>query len=160
MMRWLSLGLLFSAACDLGEVNAPTTTGFAPNGATSVFSGGDFYPLAPYQGIEGQGYMVRLPDETTQLNIFVAGLDPDLMYTAHLHVAPCGAGGGGHYKIDPSVAGTVEANELWLRGMTTPIGTLYSQDAFAHVTRPDAKSIVVHDPNGGAKMACADLDEL
>ena len=85
---------------------------------------------------------------STELYLAIDGLKADLGYTAHVHVAPCAANGV-----------TVEANELWLRGRSSLGGTMFSQATFAHRTRDDAKSIVVHDPINGAKMACADLEE-
>jgi len=151
-MRWFTIAVLFTTACDAGEVDGPTTTGFV----RETVAGGQFKPLAGYQGIGGQGYMTRLPGQT-ELYMAVSGLKGDTMYTAHLHVAPCAAGAGGHYKIDASNPVTVEANELWLKGKSTRAGTVFAIADFPHVTRNDAKSIVVHDPANGAKMACADL---
>jgi hypothetical protein len=157
-MRWLTLGLLFSAACDAGQVDGTQSTGFTFDDLPTL-TGGQFAALAPYQDIDGQAFMARQLDGSTELYIAVSGLKADLGYTAHLHVAACAANGGGHYKIDPNNPATVEANELWLRGRSSLAGTLFSQAAFAHRTRDDAKSIVVHDPINGAKMACADLAE-
>jgi hypothetical protein len=93
------------------------------------------------------------------LSFAATGLTPSTLYTAHLHAAPCRFQGGGHYKIDPLVADVAEANELWVRGTSSAAGALLAEGSFAHVTRGEALSIVVHDPMGGAKVACADLVE-
>ena len=157
-MRWLTLGLLFAAACDAGLVDPNPTTGFTQD-ELPTFASGAFGPLAGYQGIGGAGGMARQFDGTTDLYLNVGGVTPDTIFTAHLHVAPCAANAGGHYKIDPAITQTIESNELWLRGRSTPVGTLFALQSFAHRTRADAASIVVHDPVTGAKMACADLEE-
>jgi hypothetical protein len=156
-MRWFILGCVFAAACDAGMVDGPQTTGFTIDELPTL-SGGPFTALAPYQDIDGQAFMTR-EGGSTEVYLAVDGLKADLGYTAHVHVAPCAASGGGHYKIDPNVAMTAESNELWIRGRSSLAGTMFSQAQFAHRTRADAKSIVVHDPINGAKMACADLEE-
>ena len=123
-------------------------------------AGGGFRPIAPYIGIVGRALMVRRIDGKTDLSVELTGLIASTMYTAHLHAAPCQyGGGGGHYKIDPSIVDAVETNELWLRGTTSTTGALLSDGSWSHVTRGEALSIVVHDPASGAKMACADLIE-
>jgi hypothetical protein len=149
---------VFAAACTAGEVNTTGNTGFTFQDEPT-FSSGEFGPLAGYQDIGGEGYMARQFDGSTELNIAVYGVQPDVAYTAHLHVAACAANAGGHYKIDPSITTTSEANELWLHGHSSGAGTLFASASFPHRTRDDAKSLVVHDPATGAKMACADLIE-
>lgn len=125
----------------------------------SIATGG-FRAIAPYTNIGGRALMVRTLDGNTNLSISITGVSPTVMYTAHLHAAPCQFAGGGHYKIDPAVTTTVETNELWLKGTSTDGGVVTSLASFTHKARGDALSVVIHDPNSatpGAKMACADL---
>lgn len=121
---------------------------------------GSFSPLAGYSGIGGRAQMVRWLDDTTSIDAQIYGLTPGLAYTAHLHASSCAYQGGGHYKMDPAVIDTIEANELWLAGTTSAEGLWMSEVSYEHVTRGEALSIVIHDPAGGTpppKMACADL---
>jgi hypothetical protein len=157
-MRSLTVVILFAAACDVGSApdGANSNTAFVDDN-TPTLSGGSFGPLGTYTDIGGEAFMARGPGGTT-LYIAVSGLMPDMSYMAHLHVASCANNGGGHYKIDPSITSAVEANELWLHGQSTPVGTMFVSQDYTHVTRSDAKSIVVHDHANGAKMACADLE--
>jgi hypothetical protein len=77
-----------------------------------------------------------------------------------VHAAPCSQnGGGGHYKIDPTVTTTDAANELWLPVTADASGNAVTEVDFGHLARGDALSVVVHDPSqtGTPKMACADL---
>jgi len=161
MTRRLSCVFLLAAACSAGEVDTTETSGYLPGDGLPPFAAGTFAPLGTYQNITGDAFMVRHFGNATELYIAVDGLIAGTAYTAHLHVAPCAAGAGGHYKIDPSVTTTVEANELWLRGTAlgdpTTGGALLAGSQYTHRVRAEANSIVVHDPANGAKMACADL---
>jgi hypothetical protein len=119
---------------------------------------GVFKPIAPYVNIAGQALLVRKLDGKTDLSMALTGVGQNVLYTAHLHAAPCQYGaGGGHYKIDPAVADVIETNELWIKGKSSPTGVLAADASFDHMARGEALSVVIHDPMGGAKMACADL---
>jgi len=118
---------------------------------------GTFKPIAPYMGVDGRALMVRQLDGATEVSVAITGLSVSTMYTAHVHSAPCLYQGGGHYKIDPLVADTLETNEIWLKGQTSASGVLSTSILVSHLTRGEALSVVVHDPTAGAKMACADL---
>jgi hypothetical protein len=120
-------------------------------------AGGAFKPIAPYTNIAGKALLVRRLDGKTDVSIAVTGVGNNVAYTAHVHAATCQFAGGGHYKIDPVVADVVEANELWIKGDSNPVGVLATDASFTHVARGEALSVVIHDPTGGAKMACADL---
>ncbi len=122
-------------------------------------AGGKFKAIAPYSGLGGSALMVRHLDGETDLSLAIVGVTASTMFTAHLHAAPCEYNGGGHYKIDPLIADALESNELWLTGQSSDTGSLIAEASFPHLTRGEALSIVVHDPMGGAKMACADLRE-
>lgn len=153
------------SACTGGNLGSPpedAEAGTDPQPTNVVLhsvAGGAFKAMAPYTGIAGRALMVRRLDGKSELSIELTGTMPSVMYTAHLHAAPCQYAGGGHYKIDPAVADVIETNELWLRGTSSPTGVLMSEGSWSHATRGEALSIVLHDPAGGAKMACADLLE-
>lgn len=120
-------------------------------------AGGNFYGFAEDSEIRGQGLMVRMAD-ATRAELHVEGLAPMTAYTAHVHVLPCEVNqGGDHYKIDPSVAGTVEENEIWFMFTTNADGAA-DDEAFVsmHTARMDAQSIVIHAPDG-SKLACSNL---
>jgi hypothetical protein len=161
----LALAFLISSGCMVGEPTPPPDHDghiHEPQPTTPVaasIAGGELLPIAPYTGITGRALMVRGLDGKTDLSIAITGLTAATAYTAHLHAAPCQYKGGGHYKIDPLVADTQEANELWIKGTSSDKGALATAATFAHLTRGEALSIVVHDPMGGGKMACADLVE-
>jgi hypothetical protein len=81
----------------------------------------------------------------------------------HVHAAACADnGGGGHWKIDESIAATLESNELWVGG------TLGAGGAFAAEGVPrlgllteTAVSFVVHESLGDGsapKAVCCDLE--
>ncbi len=148
------------AGLDTAGNQTPPCDG-GPHGgeATQLDSilGGDFVDLVGYQGIAGRAQLARRVDGTTRVDAQITGLPAGLAMTAHVHAATCAFQGGGHYKIDPAVLDPREDNELWLHLLTTADGIATTSVEFAHFARGDALSIVLHDPNGGAKMACADL---
>ncbi len=109
-----------------------------------------------------QGRAILLPGEMggVQIRMLLRGLDPQGEYSSHLHEFPCGvAKGGGHYKIDPTIADTIEENELWpaIDNQNGRSRTLTEWDV---ELRRDAQSIVVHrraEDGSNPKVACADL---
>lgn len=107
--------------------------------------------------ITGTALMVRSATDT-QVWTQVIGLNGDTSYGSHVHDLPCALGGGGHYKIDPNVAGTVRENEIWPAVETDANGIGFGYDQVDHVARVEAQSIVVHDTDG-ARIACADLTD-
>ena len=136
---------------DPGDDPPPTTP------TVQSIMTGTFSPLPGKTGISGRAQMVRWLDGDTSLDAQIRGLTPGLTYMAHLHAASCAFQGGGHYKIDPAVIDTVETNELWLEMTADADGVGWSEVSYAHVTRGEALSIVIHDPADASKMACADL---
>lgn len=168
----LFAALLFGAGCtvgvgtvedDPGDGDDPGDPGDDPPPTDPVVQSiltGSFVSLPGYTGIGGRAQMVRWLDGNTSLDAQIVGLTPGVAYTAHLHASSCAYQGGGHYKMDPAVLDTVEANELWLKGTATTDGIFVSEVVYPHVTRGEALSIVIHDPGGATpapKMACADL---
>jgi hypothetical protein len=156
---WLFAALSLGPACVVGatqESPSPDT----PEPTTPVLesiAGGSFQGVAPYAGFYGRAVMARRLDGKTMVSIAVTGVAPNVTHVAHVHVAPCAAGAGGHYKLDPTLTTPSEDNELWLEGPASEKGTFVADAMFDHKTRGDALSVVVHDSTTGAKMACADL---
>jgi hypothetical protein len=131
----------------------------------SYVAGGNFAPLPAYMSkttISGHAQIVRDAAGKTTVQLHVEGLDPMVMYPAHVHNLPCSVNSAGdHYKIDPTVDMTDPNNELHLPFTTdmTGMGRASVVNAM-HFARPDAQSVVIHDPSSmpaNAKMLCADL---
>jgi superoxide dismutase, Cu-Zn family len=109
--------------------------------------------------ITGEAVMVRSDtDGGRTLVVSVArGLEPGTTYGSHVHNAPCSTGGGGHYQH--VVGGAVDAvNEIWPVLRAQPSGVAQGMAVHGHRARPEAQSIVIHDPSDGARIACLDLD--
>ena len=130
----------------------------------SYIAGGNFAPLSAYASrtaLKGHAQMIRDAAGKTTVQVHVEGLDPSVMYAAHVHAMPCAVDtGGGHYKIDPTMDMTDPNNEIHLPFMTDAMGIGRTSMTANHFARPDAQSVVVHDPSSmpaNAKMACADL---
>jgi hypothetical protein len=163
----LSLGLSpLAVGCSAGELDGGDSLGTSPgrgggHAADAVLDSilvGSFAPLIGYTGVSGRAQMIRSLDGTTSFDMQVAGLPASSQIMAHVHAAPCEYQGGGHYKIDPTVVETSEANELWFMLVSSAEGLATASRTFEHRTRGDALSIVVHDPATSSKMACADLE--
>jgi len=142
-----------------GGYTPPTPTLPTPVG---YVAGGQISGLGSVTGISGHGQIIRRADGTTTVQLHVEGLSPDTSYPAHVHAYPCAVeSAGGHYKIDPSITTTDQANELWVPFTTDSSGVGRSNVDFTHAARPDAQSIVIHehptDAGPPAKMACVDL---
>jgi hypothetical protein len=102
----------------------------------------------------------------TMVRANVSGLDPHKVYGSHLHNGTCASGGGGHYQ-DVEGGAVVPPNELWLS--TNGAGLVPNPGGVAHgggsatwmarVSGPStaARSVVVHEPVSGKRIACADL---
>src|SRR5689334_8668344 len=135
--RWLLAAHLLVVPGCIGIGDAPDDPG---NGSGSGSDGplpmqpttptvdsvasGTFKPIAPYTNIAGQALLVRQLDGNTMVSVAVTGVGQNVLYTAHVHAAPCQFAGGGHYKIDPAVADVLETNELWVKGKSSPTGAL------------------------------------
>lgn len=124
---------------------------------------GDFASFAsgPSLGydVAGHAQMVRTADGRTFVTVHLSGLHAGVAYGAHVHNLPCGVNnGGGHYQH--VVGGPADPiNEIW-PGFTTNAAGIGSGNATNDFTaRPEAQSVVVHDPDAGnARIACADLN--
>ena len=130
----------------------------------SYIAGGNFAPTAAYASrmtLTGHAQILRDAAGKTTVQIHAEGLDPNVMYPAHVHNLPCSVDtGGAHYKINPTVDMTDPMNELHLMFTTDATGLGRATMTANHFARPDAQSVMIHDPSSmpaNAKMACADL---
>ena len=136
--------------------------------ATSV---GRFESLSADYDIQGVAILSRTSNGTSG-RVVVTGLEPGVVYAAHLHNAACAASnpGGGHYQ-NAAGAGVTPPNELWFSSSSNPLagiranrgGVAIGRGSAEWVARPDARAVVIHaipsggTPAGGPKIACADL---
>jgi hypothetical protein len=98
---------------------------------------------------------IESDDNGSDVRVFVRGLKDAPTYPAHVHNLSCAEGGGTHYQIDPT-APAGEANEVW--PTVQNFGNFgIGEASVPQVLRPDARSVVVHDPDTKAKIACADV---
>ncbi|MEY2431081.1 MAG: large repetitive protein [Acidimicrobiaceae bacterium] len=163
----------------VGAIVAVTTASFwitampAGGGASHQNLHGTFRETAAGAGlgydIAGSAKLTVSTDATTA-KVNVSGLDPAKHYGSHLHNGTCATGGGGHYQ-DVEGGAAAPPNELWLSSDDTPPLTLDpNPGGVAHgsgsapwaarlssTTKTNARSIVVHEPGSGARIACADL---
>jgi hypothetical protein len=110
------------------------------------------------QIVSGTASMNRRPDRMTHFDLSVKGLLANTAYTAHVHSQPCAmTEGGPHYKRDLAIATVIEANEIWLRFTSDAAGLAAASIDVDHLTRADARSIVIHEPVSGGRLACVDL---
>ena len=144
----------------------------SPAEASSTFGRFTTLPAGQELGLEVDGVAVlwRTPRGTGG-TVVVRGLEPGLVYAAHLHNQPCGLGlGGTHYKDVASGPGA-PPNELWFSSSRDPlagvtanrVGIARGSGSVDFVARAEAQSIVIHHvvaatgTAGGPKIACADL---
>jgi hypothetical protein len=115
--------------------------------------------------LHGSAKMTIGPSGTV-VRVNVSGLDPHKVYGSHLHNGTCASGGGGHYQ-DVEGGATVPPNELWLSsggvglapnpgGVAHGAGSAVWQARVASAAT-NARSVVVHEPGSGTRIACADL---
>jgi hypothetical protein len=149
---------------DSGVVDPPDTgvPDVGPNYNEAFHAGGfDTLPggtALGYGDITGFGGFMRQKDGTTDVLLSVEGLNPGIMYAVHVHANRCdSAEGGPHYKIDPNIADTVEANEIWPNITTDANGGAIGYLRAQHYIRNDANAIVIHQPMTNERIACATL---
>lgn len=147
----------------LGVVMVVLAISVAAANAGAQVTRGEFqtYASGPALGydISGHAQMERLPSGKTLVSVHVTGLRPGVTYPVHVHNRACNDNnGGGHYQ--DNVGGPVDAvNEIWPGFTSNGAGVGNGNATNAFVARPEARAIVVHDPNaGGARIACADLE--
>jgi hypothetical protein len=131
-------------------------------------------PAGDDLGLDVNGIAVlRRTSDGTSGRVVLRGLDPGLVYAAHLHNQPCGFNAGGsHYKDDVTSSVVRPPNELWFSSSDDPFagvtanrgGVARGFGAAEWVARPEAQSVVIHQvvpvtgTSGGPKIACADLE--
>ncbi len=154
-------GGMLAAGGAAGAYTPPTPSLPTP---VSYIAGGNFATFPAYasrMGISGHAQMLRDAAGKTTVQLHVEGLDPSVAYAAHVHNLPCAVNtGGDHYKIDPTVTATDPMNELHVGFTTDATGMGRMTLTANHFARPDAESVVIHDPSSmppNAKMVCADL---
>jgi hypothetical protein len=156
MQGFQPIGL--APATQLGSSTGPGPT---PS-AVAKLTQGEFIGLAgaqavgaPVTFVKGRAQMIHTADARTLVSFYAWNLLPSTAYMAHVHAKTCAEGAGGHYQIDlasPSGA----ANEIWLNLTTSATGAGLAQTAALTSVRDDARSVVIHGPDG-TKLGCADL---
>lgn len=155
----------------MGVLAAVIVPGSPADAATTV---GRFetLPAGTGRGLEIDGVaLLHRGRRGTTGRVVLRGLEPGLVYAAHMHNQPCGLGAGGtHYKDDPAGVGA-PPNELWFSASDDPTagitarrgGVAWGSGSVDWVARPEAQSVVIHQvvpatgTSGGPKLACADL---
>ena len=149
---------------DPANGNKMACADLLPDDAAAVEATGTIAPFAQAeagdQTIAGSVTMMR--DGTgTHVSLDVTGLTAANTYGAHIHAEPCNVtDGGGHYKLDPTVVDTLEANELWPAITDYADGSATVTYNSPHKARFDAQSLVIHrvvDEVTKPKVACANL---
>ncbi|MGE0764498.1 MAG: hypothetical protein AB7N80_14575 [Bdellovibrionales bacterium] len=107
--------------------------------------------------ILGRAVMVRDSlTGRTETYVHVTGLPQSITNMSHVHDLPCNLGGGGHYKIDYSIAAALESNEIWPTIVSGADGAGSGRALAAHYARPEAQAVVIHNA-ANARMACGKL---
>lgn len=110
-----------------------------------------------YPAMTASAQMTRSLDGRTRATLTVSGVAPNVNYGVHVHEYACALeSGGGHYKIDPGIADTIESNELWLNFTSDGAGSSSVSLDARHLARPEGQSIVIHDEDK-ERLACIDL---
>ncbi len=151
----MDTGPVDMGAPDMGPVDMgpPPEDPGLNGGPVSNLSAGDMKGLT----MGGRAFMVR-EEGRTSVRVALTGLTDALQYNVHVHAQACNdEEGGPHYKIDPTIMDTVEANEIWPNVTGRPDGRGAGYANVDHYARAEATSIVVHDPMDNERIACADL---
>ncbi len=154
---------VLAVAAALAMSTAPAGAG-ARTSFHGVFRETSAGSLAGYD-IHGSVKMT-ISSSRTSVKVSVVGLDPGKEYGSHLHNGTCASGGGGHYQ-DVEGEATVPPNELWLSSGASGLTPNRGGVAHGNGSAPwaariasestNAKSVVVHEPGSGVRIACADL---
>ncbi len=106
--------------------------------------------------LEGRAMLSVTPSGESTAELYLSGLNMDTQYHSHVHNGTCASGGGGHYLQDMN-GEDVMSNGLWPGFMTDAGGVGQAKVTAKFIVRNDARSVVVHQPGTGARIACADL---
>lgn len=131
----------------------------APNANLTAMGTFGELPAGMGRGITGTAELRRYAGGTQVSVSLMGNLTADATYPTHVHATPCDVNSGGpHYKIDDGIMDTVEENEIWPNAIADTGGTMASGSASTpHIARFSAGSVVVHDPDNGDRLLCADL---
>lgn len=166
-----SFGRVRKSLIAVGALAAVLVPGSPAEAATTV---GRFstLPAGDTLGLEVDGVAVlRRTSGGTSGRVVLRGLEPGLVYAAHLHNQPCGLNAGGSHYKDVAAGAGAPPNELWFSSSGDPFagvsanrgGVARGFGAAEWVARPEAQSVVIHQvvpatgTSGGPKIACADL---
>ena len=127
-----------------------------------ITASGTLYPLpdGAAEDISGTAELRRYSGGTQASVNFTGTLQPDALYPVHVHAKACDDEvGGPHYKIDEAITEVIVENEIWPMAMANTEGTAAAgtYTVSTHVARFSAVSVVVHNPDDGNRIACADL---
>lgn len=165
MPRWMR-SVLLVVSVSLGLVLAPAV----PASAHGVqhraeVTSGSFVTLATGANlgytVRGHAILVRVGDRTlvgVHVRIQVPEGPSGVTYPTHVHNKACAAPdfGGSHYQHD--IGGAVDAdNEIWPTVQTNHRGLGLGFATHDHRARPEAMSIVIHQPLTNVRLACVDL---
>lgn len=123
-------------------------------------------PGGAEEGLEISGHAVMKRTDRdggwTTVVVRARGLRPNTTYPAHVHNQPCSfePAGGGHYQDVPGPPPDFvnPENEMWPAITTDDKGRGVGYAEHAHRARPEAQSIIVHEPtNTSIRVACLDL---
>lgn len=123
------------------------------SGSFSVTEAGE----ALYDGLWGGARLYITADGMSKVEVYLSGLGADTQYASHVHNEACANGGGAHYLQDMSAEDIAE-NGLWPAISTDASGAGSGSAMQDFVVRPDARSVVVHEPESGDRIVCADLN--
>jgi hypothetical protein len=112
---------------------------------------------ALYGSITGRAHLKISSDGESQVKLYVSGLKPSQSYGSHVHNGACESGGGGHY-LDDTAGKDEAANGLFPLFKTNSDGVGRGDAKNKFIVRPDARSVVIHEPGTGERIACADLN--
>ena len=125
---------------------------------------GTVEPAASYDSLAGTGELIVTSTQTTA-SIDVTGLEPDGLFSAHLHTGTCSSLGE-HYMDDPDGA-MMPPNELWILDDPSDPNGGFIADAGGNATvstsadwvaRADAQAVVIHGGANGLPIGCITLD--
>ncbi|HET7720515.1 MAG TPA: hypothetical protein VFK43_11145 [Acidimicrobiales bacterium] len=167
-----SAGRVRKSLIAVGALATVLVPGSPAEAATTV---GRFttLPAGDALGLEVDGVAVlRRTADGTSGRVVLRGLEPGLVYAAHLHNQPCGFNAGGSHYKDVTADIGAPPNELWFSSTGDPFagvtanrgGVARGFGAAEWVARPEAQSVVIHQvvaatgTSGGPKIACADLE--
>jgi Cu/Zn superoxide dismutase len=126
-----------------------------------MFRSGSFKPteagVALYGTLAGRAILETSKEGATTASVVMTGLKASTTYSNHVHNGTCANAGGDHYLHE--ISGSDNAvNGMFPVFTTDAAGRVRYTLTANKIVRPDARSIVIHEPGTGVKIACADLE--